>query len=125
METHAGQGTAMNKPEDRRKYPRLRREERAVIHRIDSDGDDPAGDVLYCKTVDISPNGLQARAKKQLHPGEQVEVVISVEGYGDSFHLRGQSRWCRPAEGTGEYLLGVELLSSEGSDFGPWRRIFN
>jgi hypothetical protein len=124
METHVAQREAMNKPEDRRKYPRLRREERAVIHRMDSD-DDSVNDVLYCKTVDISPGGLQARAKRQLHPGELVDVVISVEGYGDSFHLRGQSRWCRPAEGAGEYLLGVELLSSEGSDWDSWRRIFN
>jgi len=115
----------MSRPEDRRKYPRLRREERAVIHRLDGGDEDPANNVLYCKTVDISPTGLQARAKQELHPGEQVDVVINVEGYGDSFHLRGEARWCRPAEGAGEYLLGVELLSSDGSDFAFWRRIFN
>lgn len=125
METHVVQRKMVNKPEDRRKYPRLRREERAVIHRMESDGDDPASDVLYCKTVDISPTGLQARAKQQLHPGEMLDVMISVEGYGDSFHLRGQSRWCRPAEGTDEYLLGVELLTSDGGDLDLWRRIFN
>ncbi|MBU6510647.1 MAG: PilZ domain-containing protein [Gammaproteobacteria bacterium] len=115
----------MNKPEDRRKYPRLRREERAVLHRADSGDDDPAVNVLYCKTVDISPTGLQVRAKQQLPPGEPVDVVISLEGYGDSFHLRGESRWCRPAEGTDEFLLGVELLPVEGSDLALWRRIFN
>ena len=125
METHVAQKQSMSRPEDRRKYPRLRREERAVIHRLDGGDEDPANNVLYCKTVDISPTGLQARAKQELHPGEQVDVVINVEGYGDSFHLRGEARWCRPAEGAGEYLLGVELLSSDGSDFAFWRRIFN
>lgn len=125
METYVAPRKLMNKPEDRRKYPRLRREERAVIRRLDADGGDPASEVLYCKTVDISSAGLQARAKQQLHPGEMVDVVISVEGYGNSFHLRGQSRWCRPAEGTDEYLLGVELLMSKDGDFALWRRIFN
>lgn len=125
METYAGQGKFMSKAEERRKYPRLRREERAVIHRLASGEDDPASHVLYCKTVDISPSGLQARARQELHSGELVDVVINVEGYGDSFHLRGETRWCRPANGSGEYLVGVQLLSAEGSDFAFWRRIFN
>lgn len=115
----------MNRPEDRRKYPRLRREERAVIRRMETQSDNPAGDVLYCKTVDISPAGMQARAKQQLQPGELVDVVISIEGYRDSFHMHGQTRWCRPAEDAEEFLLGVELLASEDGDLALWRRIFN
>ena len=95
----------MNRPEDRRKYPRLRREERAVIRRMETQSDNPAGDVLYCKTVDISPAGMQARAKQQLQPGELVDVVISIEGYRDSFHMHGQTRWCRPAEDAEEFCL--------------------
>ncbi|HKT31419.1 MAG TPA: PilZ domain-containing protein [Gammaproteobacteria bacterium] len=118
-------GESMNKPEERRKYPRLRREERVVIRRVDPQSDNPAGDVLYCKTVDISPAGMQARAKQQLHPGEMVEVVVSIEGYRDSFHMHGQARWCRPAEDADEFLVGVELLSSENGDLALWRRVFN
>ena len=115
----------MNRPEERRKYPRLRREERAVIRRVDPQSDNLAGDVMYCKTVDISAGGLQARAKQQLQPGEIVEVVISIEGYRDSFHLHGQTRWCRPAEDADEFLVGVELLASENGDLALWRRVFN
>ncbi|MGA9853482.1 MAG: PilZ domain-containing protein [Gammaproteobacteria bacterium] len=115
----------MNKPEERRKYPRLRREERVVIRKLDSTDEDPANNVLYCKTADISATGFQARAKKELHPGEQVEVTINVEGYGDSFHLRGETRWCRPVSEENAYLLGVEIIDANGSDFVSWRHIFN
>ncbi|MGH8396616.1 MAG: PilZ domain-containing protein [Gammaproteobacteria bacterium] len=115
----------MSKPEERRKFPRLRREERVVIRKMDNTDEDPANNVLYCKTVDISAAGFQARAKKELHPGEHVDVVINVEGYGDSFHLSGEIRWCRPAQEDDAYLLGVEITDADRSDFVPWRRIFN
>ncbi|MGB9429398.1 MAG: PilZ domain-containing protein [Gammaproteobacteria bacterium] len=115
----------MNRPEERRKYPRLRREERVVIRKLDNTDEDPANNVLYCKTVDISAAGFQARAKRELHPGELVELVINMEGYEDSFHLRGETRWCRPANEEDAYLLGIQILDIAGSDFPYWRRIFN
>lgn len=114
----------VNKPQERRKFPRLRREERAVLHRLEAD-DDPEHAVLYCKTVDISAGGLQVRTKQELHPGEAVEAVITVEGYGDSFRLRGEIRWCRDAGNGEEYLAGVELAQGQGGDLGSWRRVFN
>lgn len=119
------EGVSMTKPEERRKYPRLRREERVVLRWAGSDLEDPNSTVLYCKSVDISARGLQVRAKKELHPGEPVDVVINVEGYGDSFHLRGETRWCRPVSEEDAYLLGVEITDADGSDFASWRRIFN
>lgn len=115
----------VNKPQDRRRFPRLRREERAVLHRLEVDEDDPEHAVLYCKTVDISAGGLQIRAKQELRSGEAVEAVITVEGYGDSFRLHGEVRWCRDAGNGEEYLAGVELGQGQGGDLGSWRRVFN
>lgn len=125
MESPRTLESSVSKPEERRKFPRLRREERVVLRRIEAGDDDPERNVLYCKTVDISPTGLQARARQELHRGEPVDVVVNVEGYGDSFHLRGETRWCRPVPGADEYLLGVEIVAAEGSDILYWRRIFN
>ena len=115
----------MTKSEERRKYPRLRREERAVIRRVADADNDPVHTTLYCTTIDISATGLQALAKKELQSGDAVEVTIQVEGYGNSFHLRGETKWCRPLRGEGFYLLGVEIEDTNDTDFASWRRIFN
>ncbi len=115
----------MNKPEECRKYPRLRREERVVIRRLEGADDDPAQNVRYCKAVDISPAGLQARAKRELRAGESLELVVNVEGYENSFHLRGETHRCRPANEDGACLPGIEIPDVGNSDFLYWRRIFN
>lgn len=125
MESLNTMGGMMDKYQERRKFPRLRREERAVLHRLETADDDPENAVLYCKTVDISAGGLQVRAKQALQVGEPVEAVITLEGYGDSFRLLGEVRWCRDAGNGEEFLAGVELNQVQGSELASWRRIFN
>lgn len=125
MESLTTWGDKMNRPQERRKFPRLRREERAVLHRLETGDEDPEHAVLYCKTVDISAGGLQVRARDELQVGEPVEAVITLEGYGDSFRLRGEVRWCRDAGSGEEFLAGVEFSQGQGDGLAAWRRIFN
>jgi PilZ domain len=113
------------KAEERRKYPRLRREEQVVIRRVDDPDEDPAHTALYCKTVDVSPTGMQVRLKKGLEHGEHVDVVIQVEGYGNSFHLCGEIKWCRELAGEEMCLAGIEIVDAEHSDLVRWKRVFN
>lgn len=96
-----------------------------MLHRLEVGEDDPEHAVLYCKTVDISSGGLQVRAKQELLVNESVEAVITVEGYGDSFHLRGDIRWCRAASDGDGFLAGIELIPGQSGDVTSWRRIFN
>ncbi|MGH7170138.1 MAG: PilZ domain-containing protein [Gemmataceae bacterium] len=125
MESMTALGDQMIKLQERRQYPRLRREERAVLHRLEASDEDPEHAVLYCKTVDISAGGLQVRARQELQTGEPVEAVITLEGYGDSFRLRGEIRWCREAGNGEEFLVGVEFGQNQGGELPAWRRIFN
>ncbi|MHB8404631.1 MAG: PilZ domain-containing protein [Gammaproteobacteria bacterium] len=115
----------MVKPEERRKYPRLRREEKAVIRRMDDTDEDPITSAIYCKTVDVSATGMQVRLKNELRPGEPVDIVINVEGYSGTFHLLGATKWCRPLQGEDTCLAGIELVDADRSDFVSWRQVFN
>lgn len=115
----------MMKPEERRKYPRLRREEKAVIRRMDSPDEDPVENAIYCKTVDVSATGMRVRLKNELTPGETVDIVINVEGYSGTFHLLGATKWCRQLQGEDACLAGIELVNAERSDFVSWRQVFN
>jgi hypothetical protein len=115
----------MMKSDERRKYPRMRREEQAVIRRMDDPDEDLVHTTLYCKTIDVSPTGMQVRLKKALQSGEKVDVIIQVEGYGNSFHLRGEIKWCRELNGEDACLAGIQVIDTGNSDLASWKRVFN
>jgi len=115
----------MIKPEDRRKYSRLRKEEKAVIRRLDGHDEEAITTAIYCKTVDVSAAGMQVRLKPELKPGEPVDIIINMEGYSGTFHLLGTTKWCRHLQGEDDCLAGIELLQAERSDFTSWRQVFN
>lgn len=116
----------MAKPvEERRKYPRLRREEKAVIRKLDGNDQDAITSAIYCKTVDVSAAGMQLRLKSTLKPGEAVDIVINMEGYSGTFHLLGATKWCRQLKGEDGCVAGIELIDIERSDYASWRQVFN
>jgi PilZ domain len=115
----------MAKPEERRKYPRLRKEEKAVIRRLDGQDEEAITTAIYCKTVDVSAAGMQLRLKPELKPGEPVDIIINMEGYSGTFHLLGATKWCRHLQGEDDCVAGIELMDAERSDFVSWRQVFN
>jgi len=110
-------------PEDRRKHPRLRREERAVIRQLNISGEDVTVSKYYCTTVDISPGGLQIQTKKPFPLGEQVEITINLEGQNGAFNLSGVTRWIAPSKDEPGYVLGIELINN--NSMAGWRRMFH
>jgi Tfp pilus assembly protein PilZ len=113
----------MAKVEERRKFPRLRREERAVIRMLNISGEDVTVSKYYCTTVDISATGLQILTKKPFPIGEQVEIVINLEGQGNSYSLSGITRWIAPSKGEPGFVLGIELINDK--NITNWKNIFH
>lgn len=109
--------------DDRRKHPRLRREERAVIRQLNISGEDVTVSKYYCTTVDISPGGVQIQTKRAFPLGEQVEITINLEGNPTPFNLSGVTRWIAPSSGEPGYVLGIELITD--NNISNWRRLFN
>jgi len=113
----------MTNPEERRKHPRLRKEERAVIRQLNISGEDVTVSKYYCTTVDISPGGVQIQTKKAFPLGEQVEVTINLEGQNGAFNLSGVTRWIAPSKSEPGYVLGIELINN--NSMANWRRLFH
>ncbi len=113
----------MTNPEDRRRHPRLRKEERAVIRQLNISGEDVTVSKYYCTTVDISPGGLQIQTKKAFPLGEQVEITINLEGQAAAFNLSGVTRWIAPSKAEPGYVLGIELITN--NSISNWKRMFN
>ena len=113
----------MSNPQERRKYPRLRKEERAVIRQLNISGEDVTVSKYYCTTVDISPDGLQIRTKKPFPLGEQVEIAINLEGQDGPMNLSGVTRWIAPSKDEPGFVLGIELINDKNVT--GWRRQFH
>jgi len=113
----------MSKVEERRKFPRLQRQERAVIRMLNISGEDVTVSKYYCMTVDISPSGLQILTKKSFPIGEQVEIVVNLEGQGASYNLSGITRWIAPSKGEPGFVLGIELINDK--NIGNWKKMFH
>ena len=109
--------------DERRKHPRLRREERAVIRQLNISGEDVTVSKYYCTTVDISPGGVQIQTKRAFPLGEQVEITINLEGHPAAFNLSGVTRWIAPSKGEPGYVLGIELITD--NNIAGWRRLFH
>jgi len=109
--------------DERRKHPRLRREERAVIRQLNISGEDVTVSKYYCTTVDISPGGVQIQTKRAFPLGEQVELTVNLEGHPSAFNLSGVTRWIAPSKGEPGYVLGIELITD--NNISNWRRLFN
>lgn len=120
-----GQGeSSVSKPaSEKRKVPRLRREERAVIRTLNIDGEDVTVSKFYCTAVDISPNGLQIHSKKPFPMGEQLEIAINLGGNSQAHTLSGVTRWIAPSKDEPGYLLGVELINDRHAE--SWRHQFH
>jgi len=114
----------MAAPQERRRHPRLQREERAVVHRSRRDDDSPYPLALYGNTLDISASGMQLVMKQALLPGDAVEVVIHVQGHRELFHLSGETRWVAPIPGEKTYRMGVEIIETRSPDYAAWRELF-
>jgi Tfp pilus assembly protein PilZ len=115
--------TAMANPEEKRKHPRLRREERAVIRQLNISGEDVTVSKYYCTTIDISPGGLQIHTKKPFALGEQVEITINLEGQGPGYNLSGITRWIAPSKGEPGFVLGIELINN--NSITNWKHLFH
>lgn len=113
----------MSKPEERRRHPRLRKEERAVIRMLNISGEDVTVSKYYCTTVDISPTGLQIRTRKVFPVGEQVEINLTLEGYETAFNLSGITRWISDSKDEPGYVIGIELITN--NSIANWRRLFH
>jgi len=111
-----------NEPTDKRRQPRLIREETLSVRPINDPPSLIPQAAIYCATVDMSASGLQIRLDESLPEGQRVDVWIALLGNLGTYHLDGRISWIRP-DGQ-EWLAGVEVLASS-ENFADWQVLFS
>lgn len=115
------------KAEEKRRHPRLLREEILSIKLIAPPSDFAhQGEAIYCSTRDLSASGMQIHVNLELEEGQLADIwIVLLENRG-TFHLTGRVSWLRPQEHDdepGEYLCGLQLLE-DSEDLEAWQALF-
>ena len=109
-----------------RKHLRLPVQSRVFIElEAPVSGSDAPGNIVVCKTLDVSARGLQVALDHELI--EQAYLQIGIEpphaegATAQPFFLAAQVKWCRAGDAADQpWLAGLALLPAGQSDIDQW-----
>ena len=105
-------------PEQRQEY-RLDNQLTVVIELNSSAIGDPT--LVITRSLDISANGLRVIATQAVATDIILRCCIR-DDINRQFLLVAEVKWCHPQAATGDYLLGLSLFDSEGTDIVSWKK---
>ncbi len=108
--------------EEKRRHQRLSFEGTIFIELASPGlGRDHQGEVVICKTIDISRYGLKVGVNRKLTVGAILQVGVELSGEDSTLYLAGEVKWCEqgPAD-AGQWLVGFEILNANDSDVDTW-----
>jgi hypothetical protein len=84
-------------------------------------GEDEAGTVVRCRSLDISGDGLKIAIDREIRVGAILQIGADLPNSEETLFLAAQAKWCRPS-GDGElHWVGFELLPASNSDIADWK----
>lgn len=107
----------MNNNDQRQEY-RLDNQLTVIIELDSSASGEPT--LVVSKSLDISANGLRAIAHQAVATDIILRCCIRDETSDRQFLLVTEVKWCRPHE-DGDYLIGLSLFDSDGTDIVKWK----
>ena len=109
--------------EDSRKHQRLSFEGTIFIELVSSGMDDnQPSEVVLCKTIDVSRNGLLVWVNRELTIGAILQIGVELSREDHTLYLTGEVMRCKPARNNGgRWQVGFELMNATDSDIDAWR----
>lgn len=107
----------MNQNDQRQEY-RLDNQLTLIIELDSSANGDPT--LVVSKSLDISANGMRAISHQAIATDIILRCCIRDETSDRQFLLVTEVKWCRPHT-DGDYLIGLSLFESEGTDIVEWK----
>ena len=83
--------------------------------------DDGEPILLVSQSLDISANGLRVIADRSVGGNSILRCCIRHPPTDTQFLLVGEVKWCLPYNEEGDYLIGLSLFESEGTDIVQWK----
>jgi hypothetical protein len=108
----------MNNNEQRQEY-RLDNQLTVIIELDSSANGEPT--LVVTKSLDISANGLRVIAHEAVETDIILRCCIRDANNNRQFLVVTEVKWCRPHGQQGDFLIGLSLFDSEGTDIVPWK----
>ncbi len=111
--------------EEKRKHQRLSFEGTIFLELVAPGmAEDHSGEVVLCKTIDISRSGVRVGVDRELTVGAILQIGVELSQEENTLYLAGEVKWCRQSgdEAT-VWLVGFELLNASNSDIETWRAL--
>ena len=84
--------------------------------------DDQPSEVVLCKTIDISRNGLLVWVNRELTIGAILQIGVELSHEDHTLYLTGEVKRCKPGRtNSGRWQVGFALMNATGSDIDAWR----
>lgn len=108
----------MNSNDQRQEY-RLDNQLTVIIELGSSANGEPI--LVVSKSLDISANGMRVIANETIDTNIILRCCVRDSHSDRQFLLVTEVKWCRPHEGNGDYLIGLSLFDSDGTDIVQWK----
>ena len=104
---------------DQRQELRLNNQLTVIVELDSSDTGEPT--LVVTKTLDISANGMRVIASEPIATDIILRCCIRDAENDRQFLVVTEVKWCRPHETEGDYLVGLSLFDSEGTNIVEWK----
>ena len=113
--------------EENRRHHRLSFEGTIFIELVSSGMEDnQPSEVVLCKTIDISNNGLLVWVSRELTVGAILQIGVELSREDCTLYLTGEVKRCKPGRNNGgRWQVGFELMNASDSDIDAWRVMVN
>jgi c-di-GMP-binding flagellar brake protein YcgR len=108
----------MNNNDQRQEY-RLDNQLTVIIELGSSANGEPI--LVVSQSLDISANGMRVIASEAIATDIILRCCIRDSQSDRQFLLVTEVKWCRPHESDGDYLIGLSLFDSDGTDIVQWK----
>lgn len=106
--------------EDRTEH-RLERKDTIYVEVMSSPRPDEESEVVICKTVDISANGIQITLDRELPIGCILQLCVQFQDNNERLFVVGEVMWVRNTVGE-DFLVGFHLFEDDDSDILEWKQ---
>lgn len=115
----------MKNKEQRQEY-RLSAQETVFVEVTAADpGSNIPADIIISNSVDISANGLRIIADRHLPVGTILRACVQIKNDNRGFLLVSEVKWSKPHSEEGEFVIGLALFESEGTDIQQWKEVIS
>lgn len=107
---------------DKREHLRLPVATRIFIELVSPGmGSDETGEIVTCKTLNVSRGGLQVSLDRQVTVGAILHIGVQMPDAPDPLYLAGEVEWCEKKEGAEQsWSAGFKLMNANNSDIDNW-----